>query len=77
MSYTLATHLRYTRFIIKKDGSVEIEGIGFIGNNCLKELEKLIEALKQYGIEIRIEKQQLKPEYYHGIEEKQVEKVRS
>jgi len=70
-------NVKYTRFAIKRDGSVEIEGVGFIGNTCIKELEKIIETLKQFGIEVKIEKQQLKPEYYHGEREVEIEKVKS
>lgn len=51
-----------TRILVTNDGKVIAEGIGYIGKQCLKDLEKLKEALKQYGIEVKVETQQLKPE---------------
>ncbi len=51
-----------TRIIVKKDGSIIIEGIGYTGTACLQDLEKILSTLKAFGIEARIEMQQLKPE---------------
>ncbi len=50
-----------TRIIVKKDGSIIIEGIGYTGA-CLQDLEKILSTLKAFGIEARIEMQQLKPD---------------
>lgn len=51
-----------TRVIITKDGKVVIEGIGYTGRACLKDLQELLERLKLLGIIVKIEKQELKPE---------------
>jgi len=53
-----------TRILITKDGKIVIEGIDYIGDACLKDLNRLIEALKKYGINVKIEIQQKKPEAY-------------
>jgi len=53
-----------TRVLITNDGKVIVEGIGYIGDQCLVDLQKLQEALKSLGIEINIEFQQKKPEAY-------------
>ena len=51
-----------TRIIIAKDGRVYIEGIGYAGQECLKDLEKILSALKSMGINVNIESIQLKQE---------------
>jgi len=53
-----------TRILITKDGKIVIEGVDYIGNNCLRDLNKLLEALKKYGINAKVEVQQRKPEAY-------------
>jgi len=50
-----------TRVVVTKDGRVVIEGIGYIGEQCLKDLEKILSALKSMGINVSIESIQLKP----------------
>jgi len=50
-----------TRIVVTKDGRVVIEGIGYIGEQCLKDLEKILSALKSMGINVSIESIQLKP----------------
>ena len=53
-----------TRVMITKEGKVVVEGIGYVGDQCLADLQKLREALRNLGIEIDIEMQQRKPEAY-------------
>ena len=65
-----------TRIVISKDGRVIVEGIGYTGKVCLQDLQRLVEALRQFGIDVNIEQQQLKPEA-HAVEEREVEEVRS
>ncbi|MCC6055242.1 MAG: DUF2997 domain-containing protein [Desulfurococcaceae archaeon] len=51
-----------TRIVVTKDGRVYIEGINYVGEQCLKDLEKILSALKSVGINVSIESIQLKPE---------------
>jgi len=51
-----------TRIVIDKRGRISIEGIGYKGYKCIEELQKILESLKSYGIEVNIESQQLKAE---------------
>jgi len=51
-----------TRIVITRDGKVFIEGINYVGEQCLKDLEKILSALKSVGINVSIENIQLKPE---------------
>lgn len=51
-----------TRVVVTKDGRVVIEGIGYVGDQCLKDLEKILSVLKSMGINVSIESIQLKPE---------------
>jgi len=53
-----------TRILITKDGKIVVEGVGYIGDSCLRDLNKLLEALKKYGINAKVEIQQRKPEAY-------------
>ena len=53
-----------TRVLITNDGKVIVEGIGYVGRQCLVDLQKLREALQRYGINTDIEMQQEKPEAY-------------
>jgi hypothetical protein len=55
-----------TRIIISKDGKIYIEGIGYIGQECLKDLEKIINSLRSLGINVNIESIQLKQEARQG-----------
>ena len=58
-----------TRVVITKDGRIFVEGIGYVGEQCLYDLRRLHEALKSYGIDVKIEQQQKKPEAYVGTAE--------
>ena len=51
-----------TRIIIDRRGRIVVEGIGYQGYKCIEELQKILESLKSYGIEVNIESQQLKAE---------------
>uniref|UniRef100_A0A7J2U4E1 DUF2997 domain-containing protein n=1 Tax=Ignisphaera aggregans TaxID=334771 RepID=A0A7J2U4E1_9CREN len=55
-----------TRIVITRDGKVFIEGINYIGDQCLKDLEKIINALKAVGVNMSIEFIQLKQEAKQG-----------
>ena len=51
-----------TRIVITRDGKVFIEGINYVGEQCLKDLEKILSELKSMGINVSIENIQLKHE---------------
>ncbi len=51
-----------TRILITNDGKVIAEGIGYIGDECLRDLQRLQEILKSLGIELNIEMQRRKEE---------------
>jgi len=53
-----------TRILITRDGKIVVEGIDYIGNACIRDLNRLLEALKKYGVNAKIEIQQKKPEAY-------------
>jgi len=55
-----------TRIYISKSGRILIEGIGFQGNACIKDLEEILAALKEYGVEAEIEVHKRKQE---GVKE--------
>ncbi len=59
-----------TRVIITRDGKVIIEGVGYQGQACLVDLQKLLQALNQLGVKVRVEKQELKPEIGLAVTEK-------
>ena len=53
-----------TRILITKDGKIVIEGINYVGDECLNDLAKIQQALSSLGIQVSIEMQQKKPEAY-------------
>jgi len=58
------------RYVINPDGSVTLDFNGFRGKVCVQELQKILEKLREnFGIDVNIEKQNLKPEYYQEEQE--------
>ncbi|RLE62486.1 MAG: hypothetical protein DRJ47_10595 [Thermoprotei archaeon] len=57
-----------TRILITNDGKIVVEGIGYVGDQCLIDLQKLKNALQSLGIDVDIEMQQKKPEAYMSTE---------
>jgi len=53
-----------TRILITKEGKVVIEGIGYVGDECLVDLQKIQQALESLGVQVNIEVQQKKSEAY-------------
>jgi len=51
-----------TRVFIGKDGKVIIEGINYIGDACIADLNALLQSLNQLGVEVKVEVHQRKPE---------------
>ncbi len=51
-----------TRVLVTNEGKVVVEGINYSGDQCLQDLQKLVEALKGLGVEINVELQRRKPE---------------
>lgn len=49
---------------IAPDGSLKVEAKGYHGAGCIDALDKLLEDLKQGGIETNIKDQKKKQEYY-------------
>ena len=62
-----------TRILVTKDGKVVVEGIGYTGDQCLADLQQLLEALKALGVNASIEVQQRKPEAYAVASEEAAE----
>ena len=58
-----------TRVLVTRDGKIVVEGIGYIGDQCLADLQRLQQALASLGVEAKIEVQQKKPEAYAMHEE--------
>jgi len=50
--------------VVHNDGRVEIDFSNYYGEECLKDLQRIVEILRTMGIEISIEKTLLKQEYY-------------
>jgi len=61
-----------TRVLITKDGKIVVEGIGYVGDQCMVDLQMLQQALKQLGIEAKIEAHQKKPEAYMTASEEAI-----
>ena len=54
------------RIFIDKNGKIVFDAEGYTGRACLDDLNKVVELLKEYGVDVKIEQQQLKPEYYRA-----------
>lgn len=61
-----------TRIMITKEGKVVIEGIGYVGDECLVDLQKIQQALESLGVQVNIEVQQKKSEAYVSTSEEVV-----
>ena len=58
------------RYAITKDGQVTLDFNGFKGKVCIAEFQKILEKLREnFGIDVNIEKQNLKSEYYQEQQE--------
>ena len=62
-----------TRVMVTKDGKVVVEGIGYVGDQCLSDLAKIQQVLASLGVQVKIEMQQKKPEAYAVASEEAVE----
>lgn len=60
-----------TRIMVTSDGKVVVEGIGYIGDSCLVDLQRIQQVLESLGVEVKIEFQQKKPEAY-AVTQKEV-----
>lgn len=54
------------KFFIGEDGQLTFDFEGFRGGTCITEFQKILEMLKKQGVNLNIEKQELKPEYYQA-----------
>ncbi len=54
--------MKTIRIIIKKDGNIELDFNGFIGNECYISRDKLLEILKKLGVDNKIVIDVPKPE---------------
>jgi len=43
-----------TKVLVGRDGSVVVEGVGYSGSECLEDLEKLLEKLREKGVEVKV-----------------------
>ena len=51
------------QYVISKDGQITLDFNGFQGVACLDEAEKILKGLKEnFGIDISLEKREMKPE---------------
>jgi len=48
--------------VLVRSSKIVIEGLGYSDATCLRDLEKLVNALRNLGLDLRIEDQKLKPE---------------
>jgi len=55
--------------VIKNDGTMEVEQSGYVGQECLKDQEKLIEFLKKNGVSGNLEAREMKQEVMYASEE--------
>jgi len=53
-----------TLILIRNDGKIVVEGIDYVGEECLRDLQRLQEALRQFGVDVDIVEQHKKPEAY-------------
>ena len=53
-----------TTIFVRNDGKIIIEGIDYIGEECLRDLQQLQQILQQLGVEVDIIEQHRKPEAY-------------
>ena len=53
-----------TRILVTNDGKVVVEGIGYVGNSCIVDLQRIQQVLESLGVEVKVEMQQKKPEAY-------------
>jgi len=53
-----------TLILVRNDGRIIVEGVDYIGDECLRDLQRLQEVLRQFGIEVDIVEQHKKPEAY-------------
>jgi len=51
-----------TRVKIYHYGRIEVEGIDYVGDQCLRDFEKLLSRLRELGVDISVVSQVLKPE---------------
>ena len=55
-------------FIRIKDGKIMIEGVEFKGPACIKDLDEILNYLKEKGIILEVESHEKKPEFYESVE---------
>ena len=65
-----------TRIKIYPDGRVEIEGIDYQGDHCLRDLSKIVAELRKLGVDVEILSQVLKPEARLKVDQKVQTEVR-
>jgi|Deesub1362A_J573_1020465.scaffolds.fasta_scaffold00342_42 hypothetical protein len=56
--------MKTIRVEMLEDGKLIVDHSGFLGGECMDDLEAIVRDLKQLGIEVRILKQQKKGEFY-------------
>lgn len=56
--------MRKITVVIHNDGKIEIDFSNYYGDECLKELQNILDFLKSIGIDVSDEKIVLKGEYY-------------
>ncbi|MEM4301524.1 MAG: hypothetical protein QXQ70_03030 [Candidatus Caldarchaeum sp.] len=56
--------MKQIKIIINEDGEAQIETDGYKGPECLADVEKILQHLKELGLDIKTEGIKYKPEYY-------------
>lgn len=51
-----------TRVWVKRGGEVVVEGVGYRGDACIRDLSALLEKLGQYGVAVEVKETERKPE---------------
>jgi len=52
------------KILIKGNGKIVVDAEGFIGADCIEATKKLEEILNKLGVNVKLVKRNLKPEYY-------------
>ena len=64
--------MKKIRFVVTRDGKIQMDFDGFRGQTCIREFEKIAEGLRSAGINVEGISRQLKPEFYEqeeGVEQ--------
>jgi len=55
------------KILIKGNGKIVVDAEGFTGADCIEATKKLEEILNKLGVNVKLVKRNLKPEYYQSV----------